>query len=242
MVRRPRLRAGESDRTPCPIGRAAEARRLRHRSSPSGPVSLALALLLALASGSAAAERVRVALLPVVVHSSESRDYLQRGLSDMLVARLGRDPRLAVLAVEEAATATTDASAARASGQRAGAAWVVFGSFTRFGEGASLDLQLARVGGEEEPQRVFAQAATLGALIPMLEGVSERITSRVLGRDAGPAPTAAGEAPAGGELAELRRRVEALERAVDQLGAERMPAAPRATPSVQPPEPPPGRE
>src|SRR5690606_13835978 len=181
-----------------------------------------------------------VALLPVVVHSSDAHDYLQQGLADMLVARLGRDPRLAVIEVAEAEAATTDAEAARAAGQAAGGAWVVFGSFTRFGEGASLDLQLARVGDDEEPQQVFAHATSLGGLIPMLDGVSERITSRVLGVDAGPAAVDAAQVAGGApvtssELAELRRRVEALERAVSQLGAARMPEEPRPAPAVQPP-------
>jgi outer membrane protein insertion porin family len=199
--------------------------------------SLALAVLLVFAAGAASAERVRVALLPVVVHSSESREYLQQGLSDMLVARLGRDPRLAVIEVQEATAATNDVEAARAAARRAGGAWVVYGSFTRFGEGASLDLQVARADGDGEPQKVFAQAATLGALIPMLDGVSERITARVLGGGDGAAPGGADASAAdagGGEIAELRRRVEALERAVDQLGASRMPEEPKAAPAVQP--------
>lgn len=216
---------------------------MRHRSRSSRTrAPLALAVLLLCAAGPASAERVRVALLPVVVHSSESREYLQQGLSDMLVARLGRDGRLAVIEVEEAAAATTDTGAARAAGRKAGAAWVVFGSFTRFGEGASLDLQCARVDGESgDPQKVFAQAATLGALIPMLDGVSERITARVLGGDGG-APAAASAGPGGSsEITELRRRVEALERAVDQLGAARMPEEPKATPTVQEPGPRPER-
>src|SRR5690606_13837805 len=162
------------------------------------------------------------------VHSSDAHDYLQQGLADMLVARLGRDPRLAVIEVAEAEAATTDAEAARAAGQAAGGAWVVFGSFTRFGEGASLDLQLARVGGDaglelrrawggagEGPQQVCAHATSLGGRIPMLDGVSERITSRVLGVGAGPAAVDAAQVAGGApvtssELAELRRRVEAL--------------------------------
>lgn len=205
-------------------------------------VSLATVLLAVAAAGEAAAERVRVALLPVVVHSAESGDFLQRGLADMLVARLGRDPRLAVIEVEETAAATTDPAAALATGRRVGADWVVFGSFTRFGEGASLDLQLARVGGEDEPRQAFAHAASLGALISMLDGVSERIAARVLGREAGAAPAAPMGGADGGEVAELRRRVEALERAVDQLGAARMPAEPKAVPTVQPPGPRPQRE
>jgi TolB-like protein len=230
---------------------------LRHRSIASRRGVLALACAVAAAAlgpaESAFAQRVRVALLPVLVHSSDSREYLQQGLADMLVARLGRDPRLAVIEVEDATAATTDPEAARAAGRSAGGAWVVFGAFTRFGEGASLDLQLARVDADEddeEPEQVFAHAPSLGALIPMLGGVAERITARVLGGAAGapPGADAATAAPAataggsGGEVAELRRRVEALERAVDQLGAQRMPDEPRGAPVVQPPGPRPAPE
>jgi TolB-like protein len=191
------------------------------------PVLLALVGLLA--AGPVHAERVRVALLPVVVQSSEGREYLQRGLADMLVARLGRDPRIAVVKVSDPAAATTDLEAARETARAEGASWVVYGSFTRFGEGASLDLQCARLSDEDaEPHQVFAQAATLGALIPMLEGVSERLTNYVLGGAAGAPPVAAAntQTSGGGEVVELRRRVEALERAVDALGASRMPQEP----------------
>jgi TolB-like protein len=202
-------------------------------------------LLLALWAGfciamPASAERVRVALLPVVVQSSEGREYLQSGLADMLVARLGRDPRIAVVKVTDAAAATTDPEEARAAARDAGAAWAIYGSFTRFGEGASLDLQCARVRDEEkEPHQVFAQATTLGALIPMLEGVSERLTGYVLEGAGGSTPVASAPTATGssGEFVELRRRVEALERAVDALGAARLPENPEPGAPPVPPGP-----
>jgi len=200
-----------------------------HRESSRPPLAVRvlplLASVLLLAPGARAGDRTRVVLLPMVVHSSDRGDYLQQGLSDMLVARFGRDRRLAVIEVEDPATATTDPDAARAAAKREGAGYVVFGSFTHFGEGASLDLQCLRVdAGDREPRRVFAQAPSLGALIPMLEDVSEKVTSYV---DSGGAEEPAvasgpgakdGAAASNGELAELRRRVEALERAVYDTG------------------------
>lgn len=200
-------------------------------SSPRFRRALAILAFLTLSAVAPAhAERVRVALLPVVVQSSEGREYLQSGLADMLVARLGRDPRIAVVKVSDPAAATTEFDAARETARGQSADWVIYGSFTRFGEGASLDLQCARVGDAEgEPHQVFAQAATLGALIPMLEGVSERLTSYVLGSGGDTAPVAAAEGArnrSDGEVVELRRRVEALERAVDALGAARLPKEP----------------
>ncbi len=145
-----------------------------------------LAILLA-ALPAHADERVRVALLPLVVHSAEGRDYLQQGLSDMLVARLARAERLAVVPIDDPKAATDDAAAARKTGLANGAEFVVYGSFTRFGEGASLELRCASVrDGKAEPRHIYVHANSMGELLPMLDGVAERTTYAVLG----PAPDA----------------------------------------------------
>jgi TolB-like protein len=161
-------------------------------------------------------DRVRVALLPLVVHSSEGREYLRQGMTDMLVSRLGRERRIAVIPVEDATTATTDADAARKTGQANDAAYVVFGSLTRFGEGASVDLSVASVGDTaSEARKIYIHADTMGALIPLLDGAADRVAGVALG---GAGAVAAGPEGAStattSEVQELRRRVEVLERAV----------------------------
>lgn len=170
-----------------------------------------------------AADRVKVALLPIVVHSNDSREYLQQGLSDMLLSRLGRDTRLAVVRVEDPAKATTEIDKAREVGRAESAEYVIFGSFTRFGEGASLDLSVARVASSDAaPRQIFAHSDTLGGIIPMLDGLSEKTVLYVVeGAPAGPAVAAGPSAAASGssnasdgEVQELRRRVEALEHIV----------------------------
>lgn len=139
-------------------------------------------LLLAFASAAHAAERVRVALLPIVVRSAEDRDYLQQGLSDMLVARLARDERMAVVPVDDPKAATIDVAEARKTAKAQGAEYVLFGSFTRFGEGASLELLCASVGDEaREPRHIYVHAPTMGALMPLLDGAAQRATYAVLG-------------------------------------------------------------
>jgi TolB-like protein len=213
---------------------------------------LALASSLALASAGARAagpdERIRVAVLPVVVHSLEDGQYLQAGLEDMLVSRLGRSPQIAVVLPQEAEPATTDVQAALARGRALGAQYVVFGSFTRFGDGASLDLQCLAASGEGEPPRqLFVQSGSLGQIIPMLDDLSDKITHYVI---EGPPTkeTAAVSAAAASDgdahdatssaLADLRRRVEALEEAVQsrvgeapaQVGQGELPADRDASP------------
>jgi TolB-like protein len=198
---------------------------LRRLLLPSA-LAAAIALTAAIASASATAgERVRVALLPVVVHAADGHEYLQQGLADMLVSRLAREPHLAVIPIEDPKTATTDADAARKTAVANGADYVLFGSFTQFGEGASLDLACASVhDAKAEPRKVYVHAEKMGALIPLLDGVAERVSYAILdGRDPnGPkvasGPPGEGSAAADAEIADLRRRVDALERAVFDVG------------------------
>jgi outer membrane protein insertion porin family len=179
------------------------------RRQPWSPLGFALGLAL-LAGDAGAEERRTVAVLPVVVHALEDHAYLRDGLADMLASRLGQQPGIGVLRVDDPAKATTDAAAARATAKALGAQWVLYGSFTRFGDGASLDVQCVPVAasGEPGPRSIFVQSGQLAELIPRLDGVAERVAAHVLGR----APGGAAAAPERSDLDELRRRIEALER------------------------------
>ena len=186
--------------------------------SPLGVwLGLAVIAAAALLPGAAAAQgRARIAVLPVVIHSMDEQAYLQDGLADMLSSRLGQHSGVGVIRVEEAGTATTDAAEARNHGRAAGGDWVLFGSFTRFGNGASLDLRCVRVDGAEGDagRSVFVQTGTLEQIIPRLSNVAERIAAHVNAGPGSPAPVAAA-APAKpteeAALRALRKRVEALE-------------------------------
>jgi TolB-like protein len=177
-----------------------------------------LLFVLGLASGllpgvAGAEERHTVAILPVVVHARDDQAYLREGLADMLASRLGQQPGIGVVRVNDPAKATLDPAVARAAGQALGAQWVLFGSFTRFGEGASLDVQCLPVAatGDPGPRSIFVQSGQIADLIPQLDGVAERVAAHVLGREA-----ATGAGPGGSvgrsELEELRRRIDVLER------------------------------
>jgi outer membrane protein insertion porin family len=198
------------------------------RLHPWSSASASLLALALLAGAARAEERRTVAILPVVVHALEDQAYLREGLADMLASRLGQQPGIGVVRVNDPAKATLDPAAARAAGQAVGAQWVLYGSFTRFGDGASLDMQCVPVAapGDPSPRSIFVQSGQIAELIPRLDGVAERVAAHVLGRD-GAAPRAAGAA-AGTELDELRRRVDALERR----------AATAATPAPGPGTPP----
>jgi TolB-like protein len=201
----------------------------------------ALGILACVSLGSAgASEATRVALLPVAVHSAESdADYVSEGLADMLSARLERGGRVAVVRVPGASVGT-DAEAAVKAGRGVDAEFVLFGSFTQFGEGASLDIRCAPVGagdGSPAPREVFIQSGSIGEIIPRLDELAEKI-ARYL--EAGPAAApgagaTSGSAESGSSLEDLNRRVEALERAV-YLGDRADAGAPVDVTGTVPPE------
>jgi TolB-like protein len=164
------------------------------------------------------AGQTRIVILPVVVHSTDSPDFLRAGLSDMLASRLSQVKDFSVIRIDDPAKATTDIAAAQNAARSSGAEYVLFGSFTRFGEGASLDLQCASVAaGENASRQVFVQAGTLGEIIPKLDDVAGRVAAYIeSGGTNVPAVSAAPPRAADvsrTEVEDLRRRIDALEKA-----------------------------
>jgi TolB-like protein len=143
---------------------------------------LLLGLCFQLLAGAAFAQnRIRVAVLPVHVNAAADAAYLQDGLADMLAARLGQHEGIAVIPVRDRASATPDTERARELARGLSADFVLFGSFTRFGSGASLDVKCLPVRSNDEidPRSVFIQAGELGEIIPQLDGLVGRIARYV---------------------------------------------------------------
>lgn len=163
---------------------------------------------------------LRVAMLPIVVNSNlADTAYLSHGLEDMIAARLEQSGEIAIDRLEKPAG---DREAAIEAARAAGAEYVVFGSYTQFGDGASLDIRCAPVEEEEEdaPRRVFIQAGSPGEIIPKLGDLAQRVTDFLLSGAVSAAPRrATAAAPASssddlGAIVNLQDRVEALERVV----------------------------
>ncbi|MDJ0853392.1 MAG: hypothetical protein QNK04_33925 [Myxococcota bacterium] len=200
---------------------------------------LALALATLWTAPSHAEGRIRLAVLPVVVHSMGDGAYIREGLTDMLVSRLGRSPALAVIPIEDPSVATTKVDSARATATESGAEYVIYGSFTKFGEGASLDLRCAPVASDGgAPREVFVHSPTLAQLIPELDELVEKVTRYVV-HAGDPAPAAASAAAAGGEApadvstAELQNKIDELTLRVEMLEAAQEAAAAEAVPEEQ---------
>ena len=172
--------------------------------------SLSLAFVLFASLPALAVEEVVVALAPIAVHAAgEDSSYLSRGLGEMLSARLEQFDGIRVVPIE---SGEGDAVAAARS---AGADYVLYGSFTRFGEGASLDLQcVATAEGSGDARRVFIQAGLVSDIIPKLDTLAEKVARFSISGEASRRRATTDGAPETARLADLTRRVDALEERV----------------------------
>lgn len=173
------------------------------------------------------AEKPRLLMLPIIVHSAEPPDYVRGGLADMLSARFARTGALELVRVDDPARGTTQLDQAIAAGRRADADYVLFGSFTRFGKGASLDVQCSPVlpDASREPLReIFVHSGSIGEIIPDLDELVGKVSRFARGEVVISGGSGAGGASAGPasaarspELAEMRERIEFLEASVTEL-------------------------
>jgi hypothetical protein len=164
-------------------------------------------------------------MLPVSVNTSLAESsHLSAGLADMVAARLEQNGQIVIIRLDAPATSR---EAAIAAGKKAGAEYVLFGSYTQFGDGASLDLRCAPVigGDADEPRRVFIQAGSASEIIPKLGVLSESVARYLVGAAVSPespeSPESAEslhtiepETPDATSLADIEQRVEALERVI----------------------------
>jgi TolB-like protein len=193
----------------------------------SALVGLSIALFGPAATAAAAP---KLLLLPFIVHSAEDPAYLRDGLADMLTARLARIGAIELVALEPKVQGTTQLARAREIARSHGADYVLFGSFTRFGQGASLDVQCASTspGGPREPLReIFVHSGSIGDIIPDLDDLAGKVSRFAHGE----AIVAASPASAPGVAVSMRDyqallgRVSALEKSLAEVrdGARKKP-------------------
>ncbi|MCP4035357.1 MAG: hypothetical protein GY733_00345 [bacterium] len=184
-----------------------------------------LALTVGVASAGAEAP-VPIAVLPIIVHSADDPTYLRNGLADMLASRIEQAGGFGVIRVEDVSRGTTRTERAIEIGRELGAQFVLFGSFTRFGTGASLDMQCVSTNPDfkADPLReIFVHSGSIGEVIPDLDDLVGKVGRFAIeGFGANP-DVASAPPPAGTES--LEARIRALERAVADLTVESGPVA-----------------
>ena len=129
----------------------------------------------------------RVAILPVTVHSPENLAFMKEGLLDMLASRMHLEGRVSVMEKGRVKKALAevegevDVQKAQELGARLGADYVVFGSLTKLGDSASLDLKVVSVRGEKPPASVYVQAKRMEEVINGVDDVARQADEKILG-------------------------------------------------------------
>src|SRR5262245_34040531 len=192
-------------------------------------------VLLACASLASAEERTRIVMLPIVVHSASSNpSYVSRGITDMISSRLEQTGRVQVERVEDPAAATTVLGKALEWGKSRGGDYLIFGAFTQFGEGASLDVHCLPLDVKNEAEaaaarRIFISSGAMGDIIPKLDEIVDRVAMYTkVGRPETLAGSSSAPAPSSDALRDVVRRLDALEKAVFKSGTAGAAPAPGA--------------
>ncbi len=182
----------------------------------------------------------KVAILPVTIHSPENLEYMREGLVDMLTSRVELQGRVEVLekaAVKKILTQNPgeiDTEQARKIGQELGADFVVYGSLTKLGDSASLDLKVVGVKEEKPGSSVFVQSKKMEEVIARVDDLSRKVDEKILGYPLAPAveQTSVAEKPA--EAAKSMAMI--------PVAPGMLPVPPASAPASPPtgPAPPPG--
>ena len=144
----------------------------------------------------------------------------------MLASRFERIGALELLRGPDDGGGTTDPMKALELAEQAGADFVLYGSFTRFGQGASLDVQCAPASSGEgavvrEPLReIFVHSGSIGEIIPDLDELAGKVSRFARGEAVtagGGRVATVGGAPPTESFQELTDRVAALEDALVEL-------------------------
>lgn len=135
----------------------------------------------------------KVAILPVTIHSPENLDYMKAGLLDMLASRVELPGRIAVVEksqVKKALSQITgeiDTENAKKIGEILGVDYVIFGSLTKLGDSASLDLKLLSVKEEKAANPVYVQAKKMEEIVARVDDLARQIDEQILGYPLTPA-------------------------------------------------------
>ena len=171
-----------------------------------------------------------IVILPIIVHSAADPTHLREGFTDMLEARVDQIGRFEIINVSDPAKATSRLSEALETARELDADFVLFGSFTQFGKGASLDVQMAATDpetGQEPLRQIFVHSGSIGEIIPDLDKLVGKLGQYAI-EDYDPEPADADIAEADdstgveerlSEIGLLTQRVEALELVVSELQA-----------------------
>ena len=181
----------------------------------------------------------KVAILPVTIHSPENLGYMQEGLVDMLTSRVELQGRVEVLeksAVKKALARNPgemDTEQARKIGQQLEADFVVYGSLTKLGDSASLDLKVVEVKEEKSGSAVsLFNPRKMEEVIARVDELARKVDEKILGYPLTPPVEQAAVAP---KPAEAPRSMAMIPAPPAGAPAPRQPPVPPAASPAPPP-------
>ncbi|MFH1887654.1 MAG: outer membrane protein assembly factor BamA [Pseudomonadota bacterium] len=148
--------------------------------------SLFLVLIMALCVPlPAAAQDARVAVLGFEVHATGEYGYLQQEIPRQIKERLDQEGILARLGLEGLAPGESPQGISPAElGEMAvknGVEFLIWGSFSLFGDAYSLDARLLAPGADQ-PEPFFAEGQGMETLLGSVAGLSRDLAARMMGR------------------------------------------------------------
>ncbi len=140
-------------------------------------IIMAAGIVFAAAAAAKAATATRILVVPFTVHAGQDLAFLQRGISEMLVSRLGQNDNVVVVA---AGKPGDDVAALAGENQ---ADYVVLGSLTVLGDRVSTDAKVVK--GTQVDQQVFSfgrSGRQQDDIIDHIDALANQISVRILGR------------------------------------------------------------
>ena len=146
-----------------------------------------------------AAEPPKLLILPFEVSSPEPLDYLRDSLLDLLTSRIGQSSEIAVVpsdkvreALRGRPTLSLTDQEAQAVARSAGADYLLFGRFTKIGDGFSLDAGLLDLQSRRLVGRFVADGEGMSSVIPKLGELAESVRKRFATLAPAPPPPTVG--------------------------------------------------
>ncbi|MGD9188080.1 MAG: FG-GAP-like repeat-containing protein [Desulfobacteraceae bacterium] len=151
---------------------------------------MAAGIVFASATAAWAAAVTRILVVPFKVHAGQDLAFLQRGITEMLVSRLGQNDEVVVVA----AGRPGDDVAALADKNQAD--YVVLGSLTVLGDRVSTDSRVFKGTQLDNPVLSFGRTGRRqDDIIDHIDALANQINTRILGRKTDP-PSQVGVPPA----------------------------------------------
>ncbi len=132
------------------------------------------------------AKVTRVAILPFQTNADETIDYINRGIREMLTARVTHGADIFVVehrvvkdALSKVLPSELTTQGVQELGGSLGVDYVIFGSISKIGNNVSIDISILNVvqGGISKP--VFAQSVGLNEVIPKVNSIAQEIVDTI---------------------------------------------------------------